>query len=214
MPEPASMPSDLRLNQPQSLNPYVYCTNNPLRYVDKDGEAYYEVGTNNLLNYDQALVLYKQTLFSALRGENPTLPVYSRRNIKDDIKIFGFGKAISNISSIDYHYFVYGETHKDVTVTAWSLMTIASSFVNTDVPLNFVSSIETVSKTKSGEEILRFSIGGNLIINGKIKESPSNVYTIRGTLIEINNLLKEGGLEVYWNKSEKEYLIRDIKEEQ
>ena len=37
--DPKSSPSDLRLNQPQSLNPYVYCWNNPLRRIDKDGKV-------------------------------------------------------------------------------------------------------------------------------------------------------------------------------
>lgn len=37
-PDPASYPSDLNLNDPQTLNPYVYCTNNPLKYIDQNGE--------------------------------------------------------------------------------------------------------------------------------------------------------------------------------
>ncbi|MCK4234382.1 RHS repeat-associated core domain-containing protein [candidate division WOR-3 bacterium] len=36
-PDPASMPSNLNLNDPQTLNPYVYCTNNPLKYIDPNG---------------------------------------------------------------------------------------------------------------------------------------------------------------------------------
>ena len=49
VPEPASMPSDLRLNQPQSLNPYVYCWNNPLRRIDKDGNFAIAIGTATIV---------------------------------------------------------------------------------------------------------------------------------------------------------------------
>ncbi|MCK4233184.1 RHS repeat-associated core domain-containing protein [candidate division WOR-3 bacterium] len=48
-PDPASYPSDLRLNDPQSFNPYVYCRNNPLNYLDPDGERSYFV---NGIHYD------------------------------------------------------------------------------------------------------------------------------------------------------------------
>ncbi len=37
-PDPALYLSDLNLNDPQTLNPYVYCTNNPLKYIDPTEE--------------------------------------------------------------------------------------------------------------------------------------------------------------------------------
>jgi len=41
VPDPESMPSDLNLRDPQTLNPYVYCRNNPLRLLDPDGTAHF-----------------------------------------------------------------------------------------------------------------------------------------------------------------------------
>ena len=39
-------PDNLELKDPQTMNPYVYCTNNPLRYIDPNGEWRTYIETN------------------------------------------------------------------------------------------------------------------------------------------------------------------------
>ncbi|MCK4396829.1 RHS repeat-associated core domain-containing protein [candidate division WOR-3 bacterium] len=47
--DPKSHPSGLRLKHPQSLNPYVYCWNNPLNRIDKDGNFGITLGIASLV---------------------------------------------------------------------------------------------------------------------------------------------------------------------
>ncbi|MCK4574994.1 RHS repeat-associated core domain-containing protein [candidate division WOR-3 bacterium] len=42
--ESKSYPKDLKLDNPQSINAYSYCINNPLSMIDKDGRAIFTVG--------------------------------------------------------------------------------------------------------------------------------------------------------------------------
>ena len=75
-PDPASMPSDLRLNDPQSFNPYVYCRNNPLRLIDPDGTAFYSVETDEPINYNKVDDYLLGMAQSILKGKETVLPIY------------------------------------------------------------------------------------------------------------------------------------------
>ncbi|OQX56015.1 MAG: hypothetical protein B5M53_03400 [Candidatus Cloacimonas sp. 4484_209] len=70
VPDPKSLPGDLRLNQPQSFNPYVYCWNNPLKRIDKDGDyalalaTYMAIGAGTAVGADFLLS-------AAMSGKSP-----------------------------------------------------------------------------------------------------------------------------------------------
>ena len=82
-PDPASMPSDLRLNDPQSFNPYVYCRNNPLKYIDPDGRRIFWKGTTivptEAEKYEESLNI----LILSIEQEGLTLPFYYKRGFWD-----------------------------------------------------------------------------------------------------------------------------------
>ncbi|MCK4234385.1 RHS repeat-associated core domain-containing protein, partial [candidate division WOR-3 bacterium] len=71
-PDPASYPSDLRLNQPQSLNPYVYCWNNPLRRIDKDGKEPFTLSIATCMAIGTGTAVGTDFIVSAaLAGKSP-----------------------------------------------------------------------------------------------------------------------------------------------
>jgi len=70
VPDPKSSPSDLRLNQPQSLNPYVYCWNNPLHRIDKDGNFALALGTYMAIGAGTA-VATDFFVSAAMAGKSP-----------------------------------------------------------------------------------------------------------------------------------------------
>jgi len=65
------MPGNLELTDPQTLNPYVYCTNDPLYYFDPDG--LYRMQTNNIV-YPVTLGL---VFFEAGISSIPTASLFS-----------------------------------------------------------------------------------------------------------------------------------------
>ena len=83
IPDPKVNPrAALNLHNPQDLNPYVYCTNNPLRYVDNNGEFILVVEYNKEAQYgSKALVwngLFPDGIFDMktradIRGTNVAL---------------------------------------------------------------------------------------------------------------------------------------------
>ena len=66
-PDPASMPSALNLNDPQTLNPYVYCTNNPIKFIDPNGLW------RTLIRNNTAYVYRRSTIYTIAEGSFETV---------------------------------------------------------------------------------------------------------------------------------------------
>jgi len=200
VPDPKSYPSDLRLNQPQSFNPYVYCWNNPLRYIDPDGKRILDKETNEPLKeqemFEQSLMIFGRSLSE----EGLTLPFYYKKSIwryvfspiKQGPQL-DFGPTIQSSTGIKYHFL-------SVNVAAANL------------PMSMGELESPLGKTKEGEDILRISTG-----HGYMEWS----IQLTGTKEQLNNYLKNEGHEIVVkkNKSTKgdnHYelkLIREKKEE-
>lgn len=77
-PDPKSLPSDLRLKHPQSLNPYVYCWNNPLRRIDKDGKEAFSLGVVTYFAIGAGTAVTSDILISSLiAGKSPVAYIKS-----------------------------------------------------------------------------------------------------------------------------------------
>jgi RHS repeat-associated protein len=56
------MPENLKLENPQELNPYVYCVNNPNRYIDPNGEFMIVVEYNRSAQYGSKALVWNGLL--------------------------------------------------------------------------------------------------------------------------------------------------------
>ena len=66
-PDPRTLnPKDMKLENPQSLNSYSYCINNPLRYIDPTGKWYEEASRQAFVNIAQ-----KATMMDIKYGNSP-----------------------------------------------------------------------------------------------------------------------------------------------
>ena len=206
MPEPKSSPSDLRLNDPQSFNPYVYCTNNPLRYVDPVGEAFYSVETNQLLYTKDIVDLIIQTVGSAQRGEQPTMPFYYKSSFIDEVKTQGFWKTVTSIFSYTPAVFTFGKEQKTVEgYVYYPIMASGDPLVALGIPISKVSP-EILGKNTSGEHILKLQFGGTLIQNGKNVKGSSFLMQLTGTVEQLNKMLRQEGLQII-NEGERDYKL-------
>ncbi|MCK4233185.1 RHS repeat-associated core domain-containing protein, partial [candidate division WOR-3 bacterium] len=202
-PDPASYPSDLRLNDPQSFNPYVYCRNNPLALKDPDGNAYYEVGTNKLLYTSDIVDLLIQTAGSALRGEAPVLPIYwQAAGTWTDIETLGFKQGLFGYAP----NFTYGPGKKTEEGYSYNLIrATADKNLSLGIPIGQTSP-QILGKTSTGQHVLQLKFGGRLIQNKEIINGSDCLIIFTGTMVELNELLNEEGMQIV-RRGEREYEI-------
>ena len=100
--EPKSLPSDLRLKHPQSFNPYVYCWNNPLKNIDRNGEmpvaAVVAIGAGLNAGAGAGISIAVDLLVtSALKGKNPSELIKSGEYTGKDATVAGLVGAAGGI---------------------------------------------------------------------------------------------------------------------
>ena len=186
-PEPRCHPNNLKLKDPQSLNPYSYCRNNPLAFVDPDGQTWRRVGTNEPIKTVQELVdLTVLTALAAQKGERPMLPFYFDPSTEYHIGPRGV-LPVSN--------FIYGKEQKTTEGRLYRLIFVKAALAVIDIPIKEAQPV-VIGKTKEGEDVIELEFGGYLIRNKKVVKSERLIIQFQGTLTELNELFNPYGWEI------------------
>ncbi|MCK4234690.1 RHS repeat-associated core domain-containing protein, partial [candidate division WOR-3 bacterium] len=194
-PDPASYPSDLRLNDPQSFNPYVYCRNNPIKYIDPDGRRIFWKGTTivptEAEKYEESL----EILILSIEQEGLTLPFYYKRGFWD------FSRKGQQSGGLAPQYF--GPKTKSTSGLEYSLLSV--NFGACRIPIQGTILIDNISgKTEEGEDILRLEAGYG-----------DQLWTIQltGTKEKLNEILREEGYEITYDERYDDYNLEKIERE-
>ncbi|OQX56019.1 MAG: hypothetical protein B5M53_03420 [Candidatus Cloacimonas sp. 4484_209] len=192
VPEPKSSPSDLRLNDPQSFNSYVYCTNNPLRYVDPDGRRVFWKGTTKVATEKEKYKESLEILILSIEQEGLTLPFYYKRGFWD------FARKGQQSGGLGSQWF--GPTIKGVNVKYPQLM------MNIGASNKRIQGVgvEAVDKTEKGKDILQITAGYGYKLW---------VIKLTGTKEGLNKILKERGYEITYDERYDSYSIEKIERE-
>ncbi len=192
-PDPASYPSDLRLNDPQSFNPYVYCRNNPLKYVDPDGRRIFWKGTTKVPTEAEKYEESLEILILSIEQEGLTLPFYHKREFWD------FAMKGQQSGGLGSQWF--GPTIKGVKKGKIPQLMINIGASNK--PIQGVG-MEVVDKTEEGEDILQITAGYGYKLW---------VIKLHGTREQLNEILKEKGYEITYDERYDDYSIEKIERE-
>ena len=205
-PEPRCHPNDLNLKDPQSLNPYSYCRNNPLVLIDPDGKVYRSIWTGEILDELQLQAMTWETIRGVLWGLKPVLPYYHEAHISallrggKYIPILEFGPITKlkrpRIVNLDY--------------TPYPLIQVQPAAIFSQMPLEVIHIAEIGVEKGTGAKVIQIRIGGTLIRDNEIIASSDRVILITGTIELINEYLRQYGYEVIWNEEEDEYILQPI----
>jgi len=146
--DPKSLPSDLRLNDPQSFNPYVYCRNNPLKYIDPDGQRIFWKGTTKVPTEAEKYEESLEILILSIEQEGLTLPFYYKRGFWDF--------ARKGQQSAGFRPQEFGPKIKGASGIEYSLLSV--NFGASYKPIQGVG-VGVVDKTEEGQDILQITAG-------------------------------------------------------
>jgi len=205
-PDPHTLyPGNIDLSNPQELNPYVYCVNNPVQYKDPDGKYYVDSYTGQAVKPNTVYESSMALMPAILGGEDVWVPFHKGRTTL--ITAFKYG-----ISSHDVLYFG-SSTKLDNSIAARGYTKIpfmqykaSSSVVGTKLEC---AGVEFRGKEfGTGKNVLQLTITATKSLGGvslEGKESmvkgegyiQENVIILTGTEEKLGEQLNDWGYELY-----------------
>ena len=213
-PDPITRGSNnLPIHDPFRMKCYDYCRNNPLKYVDPNGQAYIDRNTGLVITADKSAQLWKNAINASLRGEDVVQPIYWDGNVD--------GPPSSENYYKDGTW--WGRIRSRETITVYKKQSktkypiFAANLVNRNDPKEFIehsisdgwnelyASPYVLGQTKSGEDVIRLVFAS---YNRK-KNTGENLVYLTNTLDNLNEYVKDSGMILYWNSTERQYMFKE-----
>jgi len=211
-PDPHTVnPGNIDLSNPQELNPYVYCVNNPIQFKDPNGKYYVWAGTDQMAKLSAMKThLNNMTIPDVLSGKEVKVP---------------FVKSLTpSVLAIDGNYDepqfgpftqVKDKTTLGRTKHPFLRYQAAPGWEGCNLSLGGVKNIG--NQIGTGKDVFQIGINTQKIVGTKIledgKESPivktTTIMTLTGTAEQLNAQLNPHGLELY-EENKTSWQIREI----